>query len=63
MNQSEFLAMNCNLLSAEKSRFPSHWLNNWREIFKPTIKRSNSNRVITFDSHLKSALTRKCRHF
>ena len=36
--------------------FPSHWLINWREIFKPITKRSNCNRVITFDSHLKTAL-------
>ena len=37
--------------------FPSHWLINWREIIKPiTIKHSNCNRVITFDSHLKTAL-------
>ena len=44
MNQSEFLAITCNLLKArEKSRvqgaigfgfaFASHWLKNWREIF------------------------------
>ena len=41
MNQSEFLAITCNLLKArEKSRaqgaigfdFASHWLKNWREI-------------------------------
>ena len=64
MNQSEFLAITCNLLNArEKSRvqgaigfgFASHWLKNWREVFKPVTKRSNRNRVITFDSHLKTA--------
>ena len=56
-----------NLLKArEKSRvhgtigfgFASHWLKNWRESFKPIIKRKRSNRnhVITFYSHLKTAL-------
>ena len=29
---------------------PSHWLKNWRDIFKPTSKRSNRKCVITFDS-------------
>ena len=65
MNQSEFLAITCNSLEArEKSRvhgaigfgFASHWLKNWRESFKPITKRSNRNHVITFDSHLKTAL-------
>ena len=63
MNQSQFLAIICNLLKArEKSRvhggvgfgFASHWLKNWRESFKPIIR--SSNHVITFDSHLKTAL-------
>ena len=36
--------------------FASHWLKNWRESFKPITKRSNRNHVITFDSHLKTAL-------
>ena len=65
MNQSQFLAITCKLLKArEKSRvhgairfgFASHWLKNWRESFKPITKNSNRNHVITFDSHLKSAL-------
>ena len=65
MNQSEFLAITCNSLKArEKWRvhgaigfgFASHWLKNWREAFKPITKRSNRNHVITFDSHLKTAL-------
>ena len=65
MNKSEFQAVTCNLLKArEKSRvqgaigfrFASHWLKFWREIFKPITKRSNRNRVTTFDSHLKTAL-------
>ena len=67
MNQSQFLAITCNSLEArEKSRvhgkigfgfgFASHWLKNWRECFKPITKRSNRNHVITFDSHLKTAL-------
>ena len=67
MNQSQFLAIICNLLKArEKSRlhgaigfgFASHWLKNWRESFKPIITRSNSNQVITFDSYLKTTLLR-----
>ena len=65
MNQSQFLAITCNSLEArEKSRvhgaigfgFDSHWLKNWRESFKPITKRSNRNHVMTFDSHLKTAL-------
>ena len=65
INQSQFLAITCNSLEArEKSRvhgaigfgFASHWLKNWRESFKPITKRSNCNHVITFDSHLKTAL-------
>ena len=68
MNQSQFLAITCNLLKArEKPRdwfwFCSHWLKNWRESFKPIIKRSNRNHVITFDSHLKTALFRKALPF
>ena len=34
----------------------SHWLKNWRDSFKPIIKHSNRNHVITFDSHFKTAL-------
>ena len=65
MNQSEFLAITCNSPEMwEKSHvrgaigfgFASHWLKNWRESFKPITKRSNRNHVITFDSHLKTAL-------
>ena len=65
MSQSQFLAITCNPLEArEKSRvhgaigfgFYSHWLKNWRESFKLIAKRSNRNHVITFDSHLKTAL-------
>ena len=65
MNQSQFLAITCNSLEArEKSRvhgaigfgFASHWLKNWRESFKPITTCSNRNHVITFDSHLKTAL-------
>ena len=36
--------------------FASNWLKNWRDSFKPITKRSNRNHVITFDSHLKTAL-------
>ena len=65
MDQSQFLAITCSSLEArEKSRVPgaigfgfdSHWLKNWRESFKPITKLSNRNHVITFDSHLKTAL-------
>ena len=65
MNQSQFLAITCNSFEArEKSRvhgaigfgFASHWLKNWRESFKPITELSNRNHVITFDSHLKTAL-------
>ena len=65
INQSEFLVITCNLLKArEKSRvqgaivfeFASRWLKNWRGSLKPITKRSSRNRVITFDSHLKTAL-------
>ena len=65
MNQSQFLAITCNSLDArEKSRvkvtigfgFASHWLKNWCNSFKPMTKRTNRNHVITFDSHLKTAL-------
>ena len=34
--------------------FASRWLKNWREIVKPITKRSN--RVVTFNSCLKTAL-------
>ena len=70
MNQSQFVAIICNSLKArEKSRvhgaigfgFDSHWLKNWRDSFKPITKRSNLNHVITFDSHLKTALKRNER--
>ena len=36
--------------------FASHWLKDWRDSFKPITKHSNRNHVITFDSHLKTAL-------
>ena len=56
MNQSQFLAITCNLLEArEKSRVHGS-LKNWRESFEPITKRSNRSRVITFGSHLKTAL-------
>ena len=65
MNQSQFLAITFSSVEArEKSRvhgaigfgFASRWLKNWRESLKPITKRSNRNHVITFDSHLKTAL-------
>ena len=52
MNQSQFLQ-----LRAIGFGFASHWLKNWRDSFKPIIKRSNRNHVIIiFDSHLKTPL-------
>ena len=42
--------------------FASHWLKNWRASFKPITKLSSRNRVIIFDSHLKTTLTRKHLH-
>ena len=71
MNQSQFLAITCNSLEArEKLRvrgaigfgFESNWLKNWRESFKPITKRSNRNHVISFDSHLKTALLESNYH-
>ena len=67
MNKSQFLTITSNSLETrEKSRvhgafdfgfgFDSHWLKFWPESFKPITKRSNRNHVITFDSHLKTAL-------
>ena len=66
VNQSQFQAITCNSLEArEKSRvqgaigfgFDSHWLKNWRDSFKPITKCNNRNHVITFYSHLKTALS------
>ena len=65
MNQPKFLQITCNWFKAwEKWRvrgaigigFTPHWLKSLREIFKPIAQRSNGNRVITFESHLKTAL-------
>ena len=62
MNQSKFLAILCNSLKAWKTSrvpgatgfgFTSHWLKNWRVFL------ANRNRVITFDSHLKTALNKR----
>ena len=55
MNQSEFLAFSCHLLKAREKKtggfgFASHWLKNWREIFRSIANRSNRNHVITFGS-------------
>ena len=65
MNQSQFLAITCNLLKAREKLhvdgaigfgFASYWLKNWRESFEPITEHGNRNHVITFDSHLKTAL-------
>ena len=72
MDQSHILAITCNSLEArEKPRahgaigfgFASHWLKNWRDSFKPITKRINRNHVITFDSHLKTALFHTSKRF
>ena len=36
--------------------FASHWLKNWCNSFKPITKRSNCDHIVTFESHLKTAL-------
>ena len=62
MNQSEFLAITCNLFKARGKGcdwfcYCFSLIKNLREIFKPISKTcSHRNRVITFDSHLKAAL-------
>ena len=72
MNQSQFPVITCNSPETrEKSRvhgaigfgFASHWLKNWLESFKSITKRSNRNYVITFDSHLKTALYSRSNAF
>ena len=68
MNQSEFLAITCNLLKVrEKLRmqgtigfsfgFASNWLKNWRETIKPVTNRSNRYHVISIDCRFKTAPT------
>ena len=66
MNQAEFQVITCNILKARENShvqgtigfvFASHWLKKWRDILKPIAKRSNSNRIFTLDSHLKTALS------
>lgn len=61
--RSEFLPITWNLLKArEKSRvhgvigLAPYWLKDWRENFKPTTRRRSRNCVVTFKSHLKTAL-------
>lgn len=39
-----------------RTRFCYSLVENWRDIFGPITKRSNRNRAITFDNHLKTAL-------
>ena len=69
MNQSEPMAIACNLFKArEKSRAQgaagfgfasaSHWLKRWGEIFKPITKPRNRDRVMTFDSHFENCSKR-----
>ena len=58
MNQSQFLAITCNSLEArEKSRvYGAIGFGFDSQSFKPITKRSNRNQLVTFDSHLKTAL-------
>ena len=63
MDQSEFLAITCNLFKSRLQGtigfgFASHWLRNLSETFKPSTKCSGHQRVITFDSHLITALSK-----
>ena len=44
---------------ADSVMIASHWLKNWYQSFKPITKHSNRNHLITFDSHLKTALLQK----
>ena len=62
MNQSEFLAINCNLPKVQEKAgvqsaiefcFASHWLKIWCEIFRPITKYSNCNSIIAFKGLLK----------
>ena len=70
MNQSEFLAFTRNLLKAwEKLCVQgtigfgfAPQLKNWRETFELTTGYSNRNSVITFNSHLKTALCNQIQH-
>ena len=67
MNQSEFLTITCSYFKVQKKKsrvqaaigfgFAFHWLKSWRKNFKPITSRGNRIRVITFDSHLKTALS------
>ena len=69
MNQSQLLPISCNSPEArEKSRahgaidfgFAPHLLKNCGESFNLIPERSNRNHIITFDSHLKTALFCSC---
>ena len=74
MNQSQFLATELPETSSKRGKNHAYKVGlvlvlvlrligwkNWRESLKPITKRSNRNHVITFDSHLKTALS--CRQF
>ena len=41
--------------------FAFHWLKNCRQTFQPITERSKRNRIITFDSHLRTAVTSKVK--
>ena len=70
MNQSEFKANTCNRCQAREKTcqretigfgFTSYWLRKWREFNKPITVRSNakpSKNAITFNTQLKTALTK-----
>ena len=67
MNQSQFLAITCNLFKGrEKSRvqgaigfaFSARWLKNLREIFKSVTTCSNLNRVISLKQSFENSSNR-----
>ena len=71
-SQSEFLAISCNSPKArEKSCTQeetiylvlSHWLKNWREIFKPMTKYGNRNRAAPLEIYLKTVQFRLMQQF
>ena len=53
LRRTENVSRSSQFYSSKAFCFASHWLKNRREILKPIIKRSNCNRVKTFESHLK----------
>ncbi len=75
MNQSKLEANTCSRHEARENvrervmigfGFSSDWLRKWRKIFEPITKRSNAKpkqTQLTFDTQVKTALTRTKSHF